>query len=350
MSERQKRISIAALVLAALIYIVLVARFGCDNARASDSYPAGDTVKVAFARSGTLFNGTDEVVGEVLTVFHWQGIVPVDVGTFTEVSVADSGAAGFYFITDSTDVGQYFASWQGTIQGRTPSAVYNFEVVAPPSGPNKVNLWICAASDSSGIPNVDVRIKDETETTLIGDFETDASGKITTALPADTFKVLVSDLGAHSFSLPWEIIVTSSGLTDTRLGTAFNAGSPDSSNVTRIYGWLRALDGSNSDGVIVRVSTLGIYDDVGHDGSDPTILVMQQPIDADTTGTDGYFAVDLLCADELLPHGGSTGNIRHVFEFSKDVRIGPYWITEDDTLYIPCANDSYLYWDSALRP
>jgi hypothetical protein len=322
----------------------------CGPARCSNLYNTSDTVKVAFSRMDTLFNGTDEVVSELLKVFRWKGVALDSVGLCTEVAMSDSGAAGFYWvIPDSTYEGQYCLSWSGTIQGRTPASVYNFEVEGPPSGPNKVNLWVLASSDSSGISGVSLRIKDEDLVATLAIGETNASGLYVWAAPADTYQVILSNLGFHTFTIPEEIIVTSSGLTDSLYGTAFNAGSPDSSNVTRIYGWLRALDGSNSEDVEVKVTTLGVYDDIGHPGTSPTIIVMQQAV-MDTTNTSGYFAIDLLCADELLPQGGSTGNVRHVFEFSKDVRVGPFWITDDDTLFIPCTNQSYLYWDSALRP
>jgi len=347
MTDRRIRISIVAVVMACLLAVVI--RYGCERVRASDSYAAGDTVKVAFARMDTLFNGTDEVVGEVLKCYRWFENTPTFVANFTEVAVADSGIAGFYWASDSTDAGQYFASWTGSITGRTPVSVYNFEITSPPSGPNKVTLWFLSSTDSSGIADTDVRIKDENQTITYGIYESDANGKIVTALPADTAQVIASKLGHYTFTVPEEIIVTASGLTDTIFGIPFDPGTPDSADVTYIYGWARDLMGGPAEGVVVTVSAEKTSSDWGSPDTEPTLIIFRGAV-MDTTDTNGKFNIPLVCADKILPEGGSVGTVRHIFEFSRTTRIGPYFVSESDTLYIPCAEQSYVYWDTALRP
>lgn len=348
-SDHRYNMRIAILTLCLFGLVAVAMHFsGCPRVEARSNYAAGDTIKIDFAVVDTLFQAADPSADSCL-VYRWFGLTRTLEGVATAANSIRDGAEGYYWISDSTDAGEYAAYLVGQVDGRQTIGVYPFTIDSPPAGPAKVNLWFMSTTDTSGIADVDVRIKDENQTNTLAILTSNSSGKIVTALPADTAKVIASKLGHYTFTVPETIIVTASGLTDTLWGTAFDPGTPDSSDVTRVYGWCRDLGGSIMPDVIVTVRAMETYTDWGSPGTSPTLIVMRQAV-RDTTDSNGKFSIDLICADQVIPEGGSTGNVRHVFEFSKPTYVGPRFVGESDTLYIPCTNQSYSYWNAALRP
>ncbi len=215
-------------------------------------------------------------------------------------------------------------------------------------GPYVVNLYFFDNTDTTAIQDVWLRIMDEDQLGTILITTTNGSGLATVALEADTVQVIASKQGSYTFTVPTPVYVTGA-MTDTIWGTPFDAGSPDSANVTKIEGWLRALDGSNSGDVILKFSVLpGTGEDLGSPGTDPSLFIMRQAV-ACTSLATGYFEIMLFSAEDLLPEGGSVGTVRYRVDVSKRVRIG-HFVGESDTIYVPTILDTYNYWDDALRP
>ena len=153
------------------------------------------------------------------------------------------------------------------------------------------------AYDSSGarvIPGAAISVRNLGQTALLAGGVTDSEGKVAFNLDGDSLLLLAAGIG-YQFDAFDTITVDGAGV-DTMFGDRFDPGTPYSPQLCRVYGWVYRSNGLPETGAAVTAQLPS--------GALRSGMVIVSPY-AVATETDsvGYFYLDLIPSDSLLPPG-----------------------------------------------
>ena len=150
------------------------------------------------------------------------------------------------------------------------------------------------SSVSQVIPQATLAVRNASQTSLMATGKTGSDGTATFNLNADTF-VTVAVASGYTFDAYDTIVVSGAGA-DTIFGDQFDPGAPASPALCRVYGYLYGVNGLPEDGASVAAYL-------------PTGVVqfssgIVSPFSVSTTtDSTGYFYLDLIPSDSLIPPG-----------------------------------------------
>lgn len=166
--------------------------------------------------------------------------------------------------------------------------------VASIQGIYAYNLTLIDSSHNQTVSGVKIAVQNLNQTSLIALGFTKADGSISLNLYADSFLVNAFSPG-YVFG-NYDTIVVAGDFSDTLLGYQFNPGVPSSPDLCRVYGYLYDLNGQPETGATVTASLPGGV--VRYNNS----IISPFKIST-TTDSVGYFALDLIPSDSLIPSG-----------------------------------------------
>lgn len=142
------------------------------------------------------------------------------------------------------------------------------------------------------IPGVNLTVRNSGQTALVAVARTGSDGLITFSLDDDSFMVMASAPG-YIFESGKIIFVSGAG-TDTLFGYRFDPGTPASPELCRVYGHLYDIKGQPvADAMVSASLPQGVTQSGG--------IVVSPLIITVTTDSSGYFFLDLIPSDSLLP-------------------------------------------------
>jgi hypothetical protein len=162
------------------------------------------------------------------------------------------------------------------------------------SGAYSFTLVTFDTSLSQVIPQAGLAVRNVTQTSLIAAGRTNSNGKATFNLDADSF-VVVATAPGYSFDAYDTIVISGTG-SDTVFGDQFDPGSPSPPGLCRVYGFLYDINGEPEEGASVMAHLPS--------GVAQFSVVIVSPYSVSTTtDIDGYFYLDLIPSDSLIPPG-----------------------------------------------
>ncbi len=179
-----------------------------------------------------------------------------------------------------------------TLALNNPSAFYG-----PSSSGSGAYAFTVVTYDSANhqtLPGVSVAIRNLAQTALFAASRTDPQGEVSFNLNPAAY-LAIADAVGYLFH-PFDTITVATAGRDTLFAQRFNPGTPSSAALCRLYGHLFTLSGSPEPNAIVSASLPG---GVARSGS----LVISPFSVSTTTDSLGYFFLDLIPSDSLIPSG-----------------------------------------------
>lgn len=236
---------------------------------------------------------------ESISVFHNDKVLlaslTADSVLVDSLSYRGSGGAG-----DSTSIARWV--WNTPQANHTLSGTFgkylDSEISGLASGSGMYAYSLLTFDSSSGqvIPGVGLAVRNINQSALIATGRSDMNGLAAFNLDTDSFLV-VADATGFIFDTYDTIIVTGSG-TDTVYGYRFDPGEPSAPELCRVYGYLYDLEGDP-----VGQATVAAYLPQGVTRSGGRV-VSPFTVSA-TTDSTGYFFLDLIPSDSLIPSSTS---------------------------------------------
>ena len=162
------------------------------------------------------------------------------------------------------------------------------------SGAYSFTLITFDSSNSQVIPQVSLAVRNVSQTSLVASSRTDTEGAATFNLDNDSF-VVVATAPGYSFDTYDTIIVSGAG-SDTIFGDQFDPGAPAAPQLCRVYGFLFDINGQPEEGASVTAHLPS--------GVTQYSVVIVSPYSVSTTtNSNGYFFLDLIPSDSLIPPG-----------------------------------------------
>jgi len=171
------------------------------------------------------------------------------------------------------------------------------------SGAYSFTLVTFDTSTSQVIPQAGLAVRNVSQTSLIAAGRTNSGGKATFNLDADSF-VVVATAPGYNFDAYDTIVVSGTG-SDTIFGDQFDPGSPSSPGLCRVYGFLYDIKGEPEEGASV---TAHLPSGVARF----SVVIISPYSVSTTTDNNGYFYLDLIPSDSLIPPG-----IKYEFTISR---------------------------------
>jgi len=182
--------------------------------------------------------------------------------------------------TTSGSFGKYLDTEVSGISGG--AGAYSFTVVTFDS------------SVSQTVPQAALAVRNVSQTSLIATGRTGNEGTAMFNLDADSF-VVVATAPGYSFDAYDTIVVSGTG-SDTIFGDQFDPGSPSAPQLCRVYGFLYDITGQPEEGASVTACLPS--------GVVQYVVVVVSPYSVSTTtDSSGYFYLDLIPSDSLIPPG-----------------------------------------------
>ncbi|MEE8576219.1 MAG: hypothetical protein V3T31_03100 [candidate division Zixibacteria bacterium] len=160
------------------------------------------------------------------------------------------------------------------------------------SGAYSYTLTVVDSSISQVVPSVSVAIRNLTQSALIASARTGTDGSLSVNLDADSFTVVASATG-YVFEGFDTLVVTGTG-SDTVFATSFDPGTPSDPSLCRLYGHLYSIEGVAMSGATIRA---GLPHGVVRSGN----RVVSPSVVSSTSDSTGYFYLDLIPSDSLVP-------------------------------------------------
>ena len=164
-----------------------------------------------------------------------------------------------------------------------------------PSGSGAFTCWLVAYDSAAHqtIPGVAVAVRSQEQTSLFAVGATGVDGKLAVNLNSGNYSAVATAPGYFFQAPAW--FAVAGGMTDTIFGFHFNPGTPSSPSLCRIYGYLFALDRRPEAGA--KVSAI-LPSGVARSGN----FVVSPFAVTTTTDSLGYFYLDLIPSDSLVPN------------------------------------------------
>ncbi len=203
-------------------------------------------------------------------------------------------ASGGYRVVDD-DIGDYFAKLAADSDSLKDTLSLIGQIAnAAGRGAYACTLYAFDAGSNTAVPGAFVRAlnADESATAAFG--TTNSLGRVVFALDEASYRVYSYLSGYSAVMLPQLITVTASGLRDTVWLSRFDPGQPAQAALCRVYGYVKALDGSGIGDVVVTARI----------AKAPLQLagVVVSPYSVSTTSdTAGYWYLDLIPNGRLEP-------------------------------------------------
>ena len=226
---------------------------------------------------------------------------------YVKGGAVDSNRTEMGSSVDSTSVGRWV--WNTPQANHTTTGTFgkylDTEVsgVSGGSGAYSFTLLTFDTSLSQIIPQAGLAVRNVSQTSLIAAGRTDSEGRATFNLDADSF-VVVATAAGYSFNAYDTVVVAGTG-SDTLIGDQFDPGAPSSPGLCRVYGYLYDINGEPEPGASVTAhlpSGVAQFD----------IVIVSPYSISTTTDNDGYFFLDLIPSDSLIPPG-----IKYEFTISR---------------------------------
>ena len=162
------------------------------------------------------------------------------------------------------------------------------------SGAYSYTIVAFDSSVSQVVPQTSVAVRNVAQTSLVASGATGSDGAVSLNLDADSF-VVVATAPGYIFTAFDTIVVNSSG-SDTVYGDQFDPGAPTSPELCRVYGYLYDINGAPETGASVTAHLpSGVVRFSGGIVSPFAVTT--------TSDTTGYFYLDLIPSDSLIPSG-----------------------------------------------
>ncbi|NOY88746.1 MAG: hypothetical protein GXO93_05050 [FCB group bacterium] len=209
---------------------------------------------------------------------------------------ADSGAVGGS--ADSASIARWV--WNTPQSNHTTSGTFGkyldaeISGIGSGSGLYAYEVQIYDSTIGQVISGAEVVVRNISQTSLQGVGKSDGNGLSVFNLNTDSFLVMASAPG-YIFDAFDTVIVTGSGK-DTVFGYQFNPGTPAAPNLCRVYGYLYNVNGQPQEGAKVTASLPSGVVQYGN------VIVSPFTVSS-TTDSSGYFYLDLIPSDSLVPQG-----------------------------------------------
>ncbi len=162
------------------------------------------------------------------------------------------------------------------------------------SGAYSYTIVAFDSSVSQVVPQTSVAVRNVAQTSLLASGATGSDGAVSFNLDTDSF-VVVATAPGYTFAAYDTIVVSGSG-SDTVYGDQFDPGVPSSPGLCRVYGYLYDINGVPETGASVTAHLpSGV---VRFSGGIVSPFAV-----ATTSDTTGYFYLDLIPSDSLIPSG-----------------------------------------------
>jgi len=170
------------------------------------------------------------------------------------------------------------------------------EVSGISGGAGAYSYTLVAFDSSLGqpVPQVDIAVRNISQSALIGIGRTDSEGEVSFNLDADSFAVIATAAG-YLFD-PCDTIVVSGTGVETIHGDQFDPGAPSSPFLCRVYGYVYNLSGVPEAGASVTAHLPSGVAQLANGIVSPFSI-------STTTDSTGYFFLDLIPSDSLTPAG-----------------------------------------------
>lgn len=290
-----------------------------------------DSVRVTVSVNDTLGNAAD--ADTIVVIWSHKG-VKFD----SLVSMAAGYRTGQYrFVHRASNAGSpgdYQIFVRARVAGRTPITNFSYQVVpgglftpatvhdsnlarAATADAYKADLSVCGlgtgaipctlfvmlpnGADTTALQGVYVRMRNAPETATPAAGTTDAAGRIIFTIESSTYHAYAYQSGYSFAPQPETVAVSAYGASDTIWATAFNPGSPSTTSLCRVYGWIRDLGGDTLSSATVQAR---IAQSPLRHGN-----FVISPYEVTTTSdSTGYWFLDLLPTSALTP-----GNTQYEF-------------------------------------
>lgn len=178
--------------------------------------------------------------------------------------------------------------------------------LGPGAGAYAVVLVAYDSSTLQPVGGVSISVRNLAQTALIATGATDANGQLTVNVNAGSY-VVAATAPAYVFEAS-DTLVVGGAAVDTSFGYPFDPGSPASPALCRVYGYLYDISGLPVSGIQVAAGLpSGVVQASGMIVSPYTVSTV--------TDSVGYFYLDLLPSDDLVPIGSE-------YEFSLTRKVG----------------------------
>jgi len=266
----------------------------------------GDGIDISGTGDGH-FDINADIHGSVDTVINMPASGSADSGSIARwvwntpsVNHTGEGTFGKYLDSEISGLG-------------TGSGMYSYSIQAYDSTTAQV------------IPGVSLAVRNCAQTALVAVGRTDANGRASFNLDADSFTV-IADVHGYVFEAFDTVLVTGTGQ-DTLYGYCFDLGTPLEPDRCRVYGFLYDLKGTPlADVAITAHLPQGVTRCGGR-------VISPFSISA-TSDTAGYFYLDLIPSDSLNPVGT-------LYEFNINGEDG---VILRQRLQVPAQSDWRLNW------
>lgn len=194
----------------------------------------------------------------------------------TDSFVVDLSSFDAALDNDTTLVGFLRAG----IGGGVGSGAYSITIVCVDSGSNDV------------VPGVNVAVRNLDQSALLAAGQSNPEGVVGFNLNAASYTVVAATTG-YLFP-PFDTIVVVGAGVDTLFGCRFDPGTPTAPWLCRVYGHLYTVSGTPEDGAVVSAMLPSGVARSGERVVSPFAMTA-------TSDSSGYFAIDLIPSDSLLP-------------------------------------------------
>ncbi len=217
---------------------------------------------------------------------------------FVKGGVIDSNRTEMGGSGDSTSIARWV--WNTPQSNHTSGSTFgkylDTEVSGISGGAGAYSLTLVAfdSSLSQPVPQVGIAVRNMSQTALIAFGQTDSEGEASFNLDADSFVAVATGAG-YLFGSYDTIVVSGTGV-DTVWGDQFDPGAPASPSLCRVYGFLYDIMGEPEEGAAVSAHLPSGVAQIANGIVSPFSI-------STTTDSTGYFFLDLIPSDSLIPSG-----------------------------------------------
>jgi hypothetical protein len=217
---------------------------------------------------------------------------------FVKGGVIDSNRTELGGSGDSTSIARWV--WNTPQVNHTTGGTFgkylDTEVSGISGGAGAYSFTLVAfdSSMSQPVPQVSVTVRNLSQTALLAIGQTDSEGEAAFNLDADSLVVVATAAGY--FFYPYDTIVVNGTGVDTVWGDQFDPGAPSSPSLCRVYGFLYDIMGEPEEGATVSAHLPSGVAQIANGIVSPFSI-------STTTDSTGYFFLDLIPSDSLIPSG-----------------------------------------------
>ncbi len=166
--------------------------------------------------------------------------------------------------------------------------------LGPGTGAYSYRLVTFDTSCYQTVPHVSVAVRNLMQSAMIASGATGSDGMAMFNLDADSF-VAVAMAPGYEFAA-FDTIIVAGPATDTLFGHRFDPGAPFSPLLCRVYGFVYGIDGRPEEGATVSAC-------LPSGAAQYSVIIVSPFSKTTTTDSAGYFFLDLLPSDSLVPPG-----------------------------------------------